>query len=262
MQISYDDEDEDTNSIKTDKISISSGNFSPPVPLNQTNSSFANSLSKLSDSTSNSTFINLSPEISDSQKYSTGNTAQIVLLDDSEPNSEEIKLIEPENINSKKLIDLKNNLNQLNSLTSPTAFQPSYPGKNGQVTPKSNLPKHLQIPNNGIQSYALTPPKIAMAKADDSESENEEHEIPVWAQKEYLHIQVERQHKENPDPTKIFPIPNTCDLEEMFAVVGSGNLKKRSRPKNLRIRGSSGNWSKDGVTKAEEEHFRKKMRYR
>ena len=112
----------------------------------------------------------------------------------------------------------------------------------------------------------LTPPKIAMAKADDSdESDGDEKAIPKWAQKDNLRVQVHRQFTTNPDPTIIFPIPDTCDLEEMFTVLGSpasAIRRKRKRPKNfLRQRGSSGYWERDRVTETEKENFRKKMRY-
>ena len=82
----------------------------------------------------------------------------------------------------------------------------------------------------------------------------------------YLEVQVRKQHERNPDPTKIFPIPNTCDLEKMFLTIGSpvSALKQRKvRPKNyLRQRGSSGNWDNHRVTKAEEVKFRNTMKYR
>merc|ERR1712110_899063 len=118
----------------------------------------------------------------------------------------------------------------------------------------------------GPQSYALTPPKIAMAKNDsDSDDPVDENLIPMWARKEHLRHQVVRQHTTNPDPTIIFPIPSTCDLEDMFSELNPSATalrKRRKRPKNfLRQRGSSGYWERDKVTEAEKESFRKKMRY-
>lgn len=163
------------------------------------------------------------------------------------------------------------NVPRLPVLASPKVFMPQLspsmyaPIKISSPSPLSPIPRHM-MQNMGPQSYALTPPKIAMAKNDsDSDDSGDEKLIPMWARKEHLKQQVVRQHTMNPDPTIIFPIPNTCDLEDMFSELNPSATalrKRRKRPKNfLRQRGSSGYWERDRVTEAEKESFRKKMRY-
>ena len=255
-----------------------------PLPLVNVDCSFGGSPipEKLTSMSPASNFDDLeclsSPESGFTQQYSTGEmTAQMVALDEPmhtiDDQTEDIQAtraatetIPPIATASKILRKLS--LSQMRDLASPMVYQSqclqSPSSRSSMISPISPLPKHL-LEDKGPQSYMLTPPKIAMAKADDTDSEDsgDEDNIPLWAQKENLKIQVRKQHQRNPDPTKIFPIPRTCNLEKMFAHIGSSGsaIRKRPRQRNLKQRGSSGNWSRDRVTTDEEESFRKKMRY-
>lgn len=79
-------------------------------------------------------------------------------------------------------------------------------------------------------------------------------QIPKWARKELLEPALMKQFNDNRlDPDEIFQSGiSTCDLEAIFD-------KKKSK---FRKRTSTGNWTKDRVTPAEQLAYKRAMGYK
>ncbi|KAH0793536.1 hypothetical protein GPJ56_002583 [Histomonas meleagridis] len=112
---------------------------------------------------------------------------------------------------------------------------------------------HLAEVQEDTRQYRISDP------IDDSEDESdcEEYyvedaekirgqEIPDWARAANLLVELQKQ--QSVDPDKIFTnFDNTCDLSAMF------EKKKRT----FKVRGDSGWWAADGLTRAEEINYKK-----
>lgn len=100
-----------------------------------------------------------------------------------------------------------------------------------------------------VESYDMSP-----YRGSDDEDDAEyapQKVVPLWAQRQNLLQQIQRQAYTNPD--KIFQTKQTsCSLDEVF---GNGH---KSRLWN-KARGSSGDWAADEVTAAEEMNYEKAM---
>lgn len=93
--------------------------------------------------------------------------------------------------------------------------------------------------------------------SDSSESSKHRKRVPIWAQKDQLLPELERQfsHRDSSyiDPDELFGEVESCDLKDIF---GSPKKSKYQR------RTSTGIWTKDGVTAAEKMAYKREHRMR
>nr|XP_018262064.1 uncharacterized protein I303_05079 [Kwoniella dejecticola CBS 10117]OBR84222.1 hypothetical protein I303_05079 [Kwoniella dejecticola CBS 10117] len=104
-----------------------------------------------------------------------------------------------------------------------------------------------------VQSEDIVLPDIASEYSDsDDEDRTKDFIPPTWAESPQLRAALEAQQSRNPD--ELFGPIKPLDMEELFKV----------RTGKFRARTSSANWSKtgDGLTKAEEVEYAKRMGFR
>ena len=100
-----------------------------------------------------------------------------------------------------------------------------------------------------LQSYEISPYKSG---SDDDEDDRPRKPVPGWARSDALASVLYAQAKADPDAIFVNPV-RTCCLSDVFET--TTNRKGR----DFTRRGSSGDWSGDALTRAEEIAFRKRQ---